>query len=102
MNEEEMTKMMKEMAKMPGMPKPMFLKVQYDKELQKITNRSEHPVLMGEGGTFTYLLQSVFTEYPEIEKQYAPGTLRFSINGTSPKMYTPLFDGDTIVFSVVA
>lgn len=56
MNEEEMRKMVEGMAKIPGMPKAMFLKIQYDKELQKITGKKEHPMIMGEGGNFGYLL----------------------------------------------
>ena len=100
MDEEEMRKMAEEMAKIPGMPKAMFLKIQYDEELQKITGKKEHPMIMSEGGNFAYLLQNVFIEYPEIEKQYTPGALGFSINGTPPKAYTPLFDGDVVSFSV--
>ena len=100
MDEEEMRKMVEEMAKISNMPKAIFLKVQYDKELQKITGKEEHPLAMSEGSTFAYLLQNIFMEYPELEKQYPPGVLGFSINGFPPKMYTPLFDGDTIIFSV--
>ena len=100
MNEEEMRKMVEEMVKIPGMPKAMFLQIQYDKELQKITGQEEHPMVMSEGGTFAYLLQNIFIEYPKIEKQYPAGVLGFTINGTSPKPYTPLFDGDIVIFSV--
>lgn len=100
MNEKEMKKKVEGMAKIPGMPKAMFLKIQYDKELQKITDKKEHPMIMGEGGNFGYLLQNIFIEYPEIEKKYLPGILGFTINGTPPKTYTPLFDGDIVSFSV--
>ena len=100
MDEEEMRKMAEEMAKIPGMPRAMFLKVQYDEELQKITGKEEEPMVMGEGGTFLYLLQNIFIEHPELEKRYPPGVLGFSINGISPKTYTPLFDGDIIEFRV--
>ena len=100
MSEEEMRKIVEDMAKIPGMPKAMFLKIQYDKELQKITGKPEHPMVMSEGGNFAYLLQNVFIEYPKIEKKYPPGQLGFTINGTSPKAYTPLFDGDRVSFSI--
>ncbi len=100
MNEEEMRKMVEEMAKISDMPKAIFLKVRYDTELQKITGKAEHPMVMSEGSTFAYLLQNIFIEYPEIEKQYPPGLLRFSVDGGPPKMHTPLLDGDMIDFSV--
>ncbi len=102
MDEEDMRKMVEKMAKVSGMPKAMFLKIQYDKELQKITGKEEHPMVMSEGGNFAYLLQNVFIEYPKIEKKYPPGALGFTINGTPPKVYTPLFDGDVVVFSVAS
>ncbi len=95
-----MRKIVGDMARIPGMPKAMFLKIEYDEELQKITGKKEHPMVMSEGGNFAYLIQNVFIEYPEIEKQYPAGALGFTINGTPPKAYTPLFDGDVVSFSV--
>ena len=38
--------------------------------------------------------------YPEIKKRYPPGILTFSINGIPPKLYSPLLDGDVVMFSV--
>ena len=55
---------------------------------------------MGEGGVFVYLLQNVFMAYPEMEQRYPPGTIGFTINGIPPKPHSPLFDGDTVFFSV--
>ena len=100
MNEEEMRKMAEEMSKIPGMPKAMFLKVEFDWKLQKITGKKDIPMVMGEGATFAYLLQNIFIEYPKIENKYPAGSLGFVINGTSPKAYTPIFDGDVVSFSV--
>lgn len=97
-----MRKMVEEMAKMPGMPKAIRITARYDKELQKITGRAEDPVFMSEGSTFLYLLQNVFIEHPEIENRYSPGVLLFSINDIPPKTYSPLFDGDVVVFGVSA
>jgi len=102
MNEEEMKKMAERMSKIPGVPKPVYFSVQYDKELQKITGKKEHPVIMNEGATFAYLLHNIFMEYPELERQYRPGVLKFSINGIPPKMHTQFFDGDMVVFSTSA
>ena len=88
------------MSKISGVPKPVFLKIQYDGELQKITGKAEHSMFISEGATFSYLLHNIFIEYPEIAKRYSPGTLGFCIDGVPPKMHTPLFAGDTIIFSV--
>ena len=100
MNEEEMEAMINEMSKFSNMPKPIRINVRYDKELQKITRKEGHPVIMSEGSTFVYLLMNIFMEHPNIEKRYPPGALGFSINGIPPKTYTPLFDGDKVDFSV--
>lgn len=96
MNEEEMKKVVEELMKNSEMPQPIYIKVRYDKELQKITGTENEPVCMSQGSTFAYLLQNVFMAHPEIEKNYLPGTLGFTINDTSPKIYTPLLDGDVV------
>lgn len=84
-----------------SIPKPISIVVKYDQELEKITGIKEHPVMMSDGATFMFLLQSIFMEYPEIENKYPPGIVGFLINGTPPKPYTPLFDGDVVSFSVL-
>lgn len=101
MNEEEMKKMIEEMSKYADMPKPIRITARYDEMLQKITGRAEDSVYMGEGSAFIYLLQNIFMEHPEIEKQYPPGALTFSINDVPPKTYSPLFDGDVVIFGVL-
>ena len=100
MNEEEMKKMMKELENTPGIPKPIHIRIRYDKELQKITGTEEEPVYMSQGSIFVYLLQNIFIEHPEIEKRYPPGVLAFAINNIPPKTYTPLLDGDIVSFRV--
>lgn len=92
--------MMEEMSKIANMPRPIRIVVRYDNELQKITRKSEHPVIMSNGSTFVYLLMNIFMEYPNIERQYPPGALGFSINNIPPKTHTPLFDGDSVDFNV--
>lgn len=91
-----------DLIKNSGIPKPMHITVRYDSKLEKITKCKEEPVYMGEGGNFGYLLYNVILSHPEIEKKYKPGVLGFSINGTPPKTYTPLFDGDVVFFSVIS
>ena len=100
MNEEEMKKMLEKMSKFSNMPRSIRITARYDKELQKITQKEGHPVIMSEGSAFVYLLMNIFMEYPDIERQYPPGALGFSINNISPKTYTPLFDGDVVEFSI--
>ncbi len=92
--------MVEEMRKMPGVPTPMRLTIRYDDALQRITGKAEEMMWMGEGGTFLFLLQSVFESHPEIEKQYPPGALKLTINGLPPKPHSPLFDGDIVEFFV--
>ena len=82
------------------MPPPITLTIRFDRELQKITGKEERPVIMNEGAIFSFLLMSVFSEYPKIESKYPPGTLGLTINGEPPKLYSPLFDGDVVSFFV--
>lgn len=83
------------------MPPSITIQVTFDKILQEITGKAEHPVIMSQNAPFMFLLQSIFEEYPEIMKKYKPGSLGFSINGAPPKDYTPLFDGDVVAFKVI-
>ena len=101
MNEEEMKEATEELKKIPGMPKPIFIKITYDEELQKITGTKEDPTYMSQGSMFIYLLQNVFMTYPEIEKNYPPGSLGFTINDIPPNVYSPLFDGDIVSFHIL-
>lgn len=100
MKKENFKKIAEELSKIANMPRPIRINVKYDRELQKITRKEGHPVIMSSGSTFIYLLMNIFMEYPDMEKQYPPGTLGFSINGIPPKTYTPLFEGDVIDLSI--
>ena len=82
------------------MPPPITITIQFDTELQKLTGKAGHPVVMSQGATFMFLLMSVMEEYPEIQNKYPPGTLGFTINEVPQKTYTPLLDGDVVFFSV--
>jgi len=79
-------------------PKPISINIEFDKNLEKITGTSGHPVMMSTGVNFMFLLDSIFTEYPEIMKTCKPGELGFAINGYPPTEYAPLFDGDVVSF----
>ena len=82
------------------MPPHITISIQFDAELQKLTGKEGHPVFMSEGANFMFLLMSVFEEYPEIQNKYPPGAIGFTINGTPPKLYSPLFDNDVVYFAV--
>ena len=96
MNEEELDAYAAAIAKIPGTPRPIKLRVYYDAALQRITGKDYDPVIMGEGATFVYLLQNIFREHSGLAHKYPPGTISFEVNGEPPKPYTPLFDGDIV------
>jgi molybdopterin converting factor small subunit len=75
--------------------------LKYDGTLQVITGRPSDPVVLSEGAPFSYLLFNLFQSYPEIERQYPPGTLGFAINGQRPGDDTVLADNDVVEFTVV-
>lgn len=77
---------------------PISINVIFDKNLEKITGTSGHTVVMSTGANFMFLLNSIFMEYPKMMKVCKPGELGFTINGYPPKEYSPLFDGDEVVF----
>lgn len=99
MSKEEIKKMENMMAA-SGMPRGINISIRFDKELQNITQTEGFPMMISEGASFLFLLQSVFIEYPKIEKKYPPGALGFSINGIPPRNHAVLLDGDTVDFFI--
>jgi len=81
------------------MPKAIRVEVFYDAKLQEITGVASEPVTMNEGATFGYLLKNIFMAHPEMMETYPPGTLGIAINGYSPKTYSPMLDGDRVLFT---
>jgi len=80
---------------------PISINIKFDKNLEKITGISNYPIIMSEGSNFMFLLDTIFTEYPQIIKTYKPGELGFTINDYPPKEYSPLFDGDIVDFRIL-
>jgi len=80
--------------------KPINIEVQYDKKIQEITGVASEPTMMNEGALFWFLLESVLTSHPDIPKTYPAGALGMTINGKPPKPYSPLLDGDKVMFLV--
>jgi hypothetical protein len=72
----------------------------YDPALQTITRTPRDPVRMSANTPFWFLLEVVFDVYPEIHRKYSRGGIGFSLNGSMPKSYSPLFDGDVVFFFV--
>ncbi len=72
--------------------------VRYDSRLQEITGEREHSVVISDGAVFLFLLTCIFSEFPEMGQQYAPGMLSFTVNGLQPSAHSQLFDGDEVLF----
>ena len=81
-------------------PKAISVNIKFDENLEKIVGTVRYRITMSEGSNFGFLLQSIFLDYPEIEKKYLPGELGFLVNNVPPQIYTPIFDGDIVVFFV--
>lgn len=80
--------------------KPQTILVTYDKTLQLITDKHQEECLVSPHLSFLLFLHIIFESYPEIQKQFAPGALGFTVNGRPPELDTELHDGDTVHFSV--
>lgn len=83
------------------MPPSINITISFDKKLQEITGKPEFTTIASQNAPFIFILDSVFSEYPEIMEKYKPGQLGFSVNGLPPKEYSPLLDGDVIHFQVM-
>jgi hypothetical protein len=77
-------------------PTPITVTAFYDKPLQKITGTKSDPIIVNTGMPFIILLSNIFASYPEIEKQYPPGTLGLLLNGKPPTDFDVLQDGDKV------
>ena len=81
--------------------KPMKVKIFYDKELKKITEKDSEEAVVSEGLKFINMLGFIFASYPEIEKTYPPGKLGLLLNDRLPKDFDVLQDGDKIMLKIV-
>lgn len=82
------------------MLKPISVFVEFDSVLEPIVGQTEMKIVMSENAPFVFLLHSIFTSYPEIQKRYPPGQLTMALNGHRPTEYELLRDGDRITFSI--
>jgi len=85
---------------MGDFPKPIKIKVFYDKELNKITGKDSEESIVSENLNFGNFLNFIFSSYPTIPRRFAPGVLGFLLNGREPKENEILRDGDKVEFLV--
>ena len=82
-------------------PNSISVKIEFDDNLKKITNTSGYSITISTNVSFYVLLNSVFTEHPDIPQKYKPGELAFTINNNPPKEYSPLLNGDIVRFKII-
>ena len=86
---------------MGDLPKPIKVRVFYDKELKRITGKNSEESIVSENLNFINFLNFIFSSYPTIPKRFIPGTLGFLLNGREPKENDILKDGDKLEISVL-
>ncbi|MEK7628954.1 MAG: hypothetical protein AAB394_00325 [Patescibacteria group bacterium] len=82
------------------MLKSISVFVKFDLVLEPITGQTEMKIIVSEGAPFIFLLHSIFTSYPEIQRRYPPGKLTMALNGCRPTEHEFLQDGDIVSFSI--
>ncbi len=87
---------------MEDFPKPIKIKISYDEELKKITEKDSEEAVVSEGIRFVQFLGFIFASYPEIEKNYPPGKLGLLLNNRRPQDLDTLKDGDEVTLKYVA
>lgn len=85
---------------MPTLPKPIKVRIIYDKTLSKITGVNEEETIVSEGLIFILFLKFIFDSYPEITRKYPPGSLGLLLNGHAPTDYDVLKDKDEVSLMV--
>lgn len=76
--------------------KPIRVKIFYDENLKKITGKDFEEAVISENLNFAMFLNFIFSSYPEIPKEFIPGTLGFLLNGRAPQENDILQDGDKL------
>lgn len=80
---------------------PIKINIRYCRALREITGTDSEPAIVNRGMPFVLFLSTIFSSYPEIEKQFPAGTLGFAVNGKPPPDFTIMEDGDVVEFTVV-
>ncbi len=80
--------------------KPINIFVKFDSVMEAITGQTEMKIIMSHDAPFIFLLHSIFTSYPEIQRRYPPGKLAMTLNGQPPGEFELLKDGDRVSFFI--
>jgi len=81
--------------------KSIKVKIFYTGGLKKTTGKDFEEALVSKNLNFVMLLNFIFSSYPEIPENFAPGTLGFLLNGSPPKENDVLKDGDKLEIRAV-
>ncbi|MBI5613689.1 hypothetical protein HY947_02085 [Candidatus Gottesmanbacteria bacterium] len=65
-------------------------------KLREITGTFHEKAMVSSNLIFIFLLQQIFTSYPEIEKQFPPGALGLMINDSPPTDFSLLENDDVV------
>lgn len=76
--------------------KSIKVKIFYTGGLKKIVGEDFEEAIVSEGLNFVMLLNFIFSSYPKIPENFAPGTLGLLLNGAPPKENDVLRDGDKL------
>lgn len=76
--------------------RPIKVKIFYDENLKKITEKDFEEAIISEGLSFVNFLYFIFSSYSEIQKRFSPGKLGMLLNEKPPAEFDILKDGDEI------
>jgi hypothetical protein len=80
-------------------PDPIHIHILYRDGVDRITGTLSEDILVSKGMVFVLLLQNIFASYPDIEKQYPPGSIGFAVNDVPPDVYDELHDNDIVLIT---
>lgn len=79
-----------------GNLKSIKVKIFYNGGLEKITGKDFEEAVISENLDFRMFLHFIFSSYPEIPENFAPGTIGFLLNKIPPKENDILKNGDKL------
>jgi hypothetical protein len=79
--------------------KPIKVKVFYEGEIKKITEKDFEETVISEGLSFANFINFIFSSYPNIQKIFIPGTVAFLLKDKPPEANDILKEGDVVKIS---
>jgi len=76
--------------------KSIKIRIYYDDKLKKITKKDFEESVVSDNLQFAQILNFIFSFYPDMQKNFGPGTLGFLLNGQKPNGLEKLKEGDEI------